>query len=61
MQRFICPECGIEAEIAPRYGDEVTSVYCLNHAAGADGHIHPVHMTAVPVTAPAVELEPVPA
>jgi hypothetical protein len=67
MQRFICSECGVEAEIAPRYGDTVVSVYCLKHAAGVDQHVYPVLMTevSVPVIAPVVELilepEPVPA
>ncbi|HLN12328.1 MAG TPA: hypothetical protein VK587_04020 [bacterium] len=65
MQRFVCSECGIEAEIAPRYGDEVVSAYCLKHTAGFDQHASPVLMTEIPVmvpaaAAPAVELEPEP-
>jgi len=55
MQRFYCPECGEESEIAPRYGDEIVSVYCLKHTSGADGHTRPVYMTQVS----AVEIAPV--
>lgn len=47
MLRFHCPECGAEKEVAPRYGDEVASVYCLEHAGGLDGHRRPVYMTVV--------------
>jgi hypothetical protein len=44
-----CPECGVEAEFVPRYGDEIVSVYCLKHTEGADQHTRPVYMTPIPV------------
>jgi len=59
MQRFVCPECGDEAELTPRYGDAVVSVYCLKHDKGIDRQAHPVLMIEAPVAAPAVELEAV--
>jgi len=51
MTVFRCPVCGDEAEIVPEHGTEVASVHCLKHTGGADGHVHPVHMSAVPSTA----------
>ena len=47
MSRFQCPECGAEKEIAPRYGEEVASVYCLEHTGGVDAHRRPVYMIVV--------------
>jgi hypothetical protein len=59
MLRFHCPECGIEKEVAPRYGDEVVSVYCLEHAGGLDAHTRPVYMTAMlPAALAAPQPEP---
>jgi len=60
MQRFYCPECGEEIEVAPRYGGEIVSVYCVKHKSGTDGHTQPVYMTRVSAaeTAPAREAEP---
>lgn len=48
MERFRCPECGVETEVTPEYGDEVVSVYCLKHTGGADVHVRPVYMTRMP-------------
>jgi len=53
MERFRCPECGVETEVTPAYGDEVVSVYCLKHTGGADVHTRPVYMTRVPAPAAA--------
>lgn len=47
MLRFHCPECGAEKEVAPRYGSEIASVYCLEHTGGVDAHRRPVYMTVV--------------
>ena len=60
MLRFHCPECGAEKEIAPRYGDEVVSVYCLEHAGGVDARRRPVYMTLVLPT-PLAVAQPEPA
>ena len=51
MTVFRCPVCGDEAEIVPEHGTEVVSVHCLKHTGGADGHVQPVHMSAVPAPA----------
>jgi hypothetical protein len=61
MVRFRCPECGIETEVAPQDGDEIVSVYCLNHRGGVDAHTRPVYMTHVPAMATGTAPEPVPA
>ena len=58
MLRFRCPECGRVTEVAPTYGDEVVSVYCLNHSGGADAHSRPVYMTLVPAATSVAEREP---
>jgi len=55
MQRFRCPECGIETELTPRYGDEIISAYCLKHTGGADAHTRPVYMTRAPFAGTAPE------
>jgi len=57
--RFYCPECGVETEIAPKYGGEIVSVYCLNHTGGADLHRRPVYMTRVSEVVIAAKPEPV--
>ena len=57
MVRFHCPECGIETETTPKYG-EVVSVYCLKHKSGIDAHTRPVYMTRTPAVRVA---EPIPA
>ena len=59
MLRVRCPECGVETEIVPQYGEEVVSVYCLNHTGGADLHRRPVYMTRVPEMVIAAKPEPV--
>jgi hypothetical protein len=59
MVRFRCPECGMETEVAPQDGDEIVSVYCLNHTGGADAHTRPVYMTHIPSQATRTEPEPV--
>jgi hypothetical protein len=59
MLRVRCPECGIEAEVTPQYGEEVVSVYCLKHSGGAECHIRPVYMTPIPAVQGVVEPEPV--
>ncbi|HXX38507.1 MAG TPA: hypothetical protein VEP50_10245 [bacterium] len=41
---FRCPECGTEADLAPLYGEEIVSVYCLRHKDGASGSTRPVRM-----------------
>ena len=38
MMRVGCPECGVEAHVVPQYGEEVVSVYCLQHNGGAESH-----------------------
>jgi len=51
MTVFRCPVCGDEAEVVRERGTEVVSVHCLKHTGGADGHVQPVHMPAVPAPA----------
>lgn len=59
MLRFHCPECGIEIEVTPKYG-EVVSVYCLKHKGGMGAHTRPVYMTRTPaVKVAAPDPEPV--
>jgi hypothetical protein len=48
MTRFCCPECGTERVLRAEHGDDIVSVYCLNHLGGADLHTRPVYMTPVP-------------
>ena len=59
MMRVRCPECGVEVDVVPLYGEEIVSVYCLQHHGGADGHTRPVRM--IPTRAPqgVIEREPV--
>ncbi len=57
MLRFHCPKCGLEKEVATRYGDEVVSVYCLEHAGGVDAHTRPVYMAVVPIALAAPQPE----
>lgn len=52
MTRFRCPECGSETRLEARHGDEIVSIYCLNHTGGVDGHLRPVYMTVVPKPVP---------
>jgi hypothetical protein len=59
MLRFHCPECGVETEVTPQYGDEIVSVYCLRHTGGAEAHRRPVYMTRVATRVTAAEPEPV--
>jgi len=59
MLRVRCPECGVEAEVMPQYGQEVVSVYCLKHTGGAECHTRPVYMTPIPVVQGAAAREPV--
>ena len=48
MTRFRCPECGTERVFRAGYGDEIVSVYCLNHSGGANLHTRPVYMQVAP-------------
>jgi len=58
MLRVRCPECGVEGEIAAQHGDEVVSVYCLNHTGGADAHTRPVCITLFRTAMRVTEPEP---
>lgn len=57
MARFCCP-CGHVAEVTPRDGYEIVSVYHLHTRARIDGGSEPVRMEEVPAPIPAPIREP---
>ncbi len=58
MAWFRCP-CGHVAEVTPRDGYEIVSVYHLHTRARVDGGGEPARMEEVPAPAPAPTPEPV--
>lgn len=58
MIRVRCPECGVEGNVVPQYGEEVVSVYCLRHDGGAEGHTRPVRMIPTPAAQGVIERQP---
>lgn len=59
MLRVRCPECGVEAQVTPQYGQTVVSVYCLKHTGGAERHTRPVYMMPILTVQGVAEPEPV--
>lgn len=49
MAMYRCPTCGHEAEVAPKYGTEIVSVYCGRHTTHARDQMDPVRMEIVSV------------
>lgn len=60
MATFRCPKCGHDAEMAPKYGTEIVSVYCCRHKTQARDQTDPVRMEPVPVLVPAQAAELIP-
>jgi len=52
MAIYRCPKCGHEAEVAPKYGTEIVSVYCCRHTTQARDQMDPVRMELVSSPAP---------
>ncbi len=52
MATYRCPTCGHEAEVTPKYGTEIVSVYCCRHTMQARDQTDAVRMEIVPVPVP---------
>ena len=60
MATYRCSKCGHEAEVAPKWGTEIVSVYCCRHTTQVRGQTDPIHMELVPALVPARAPELVP-